>query len=411
MKKNEINTTAATTETPAAVNLPTMADTAKADAHHAEAPDVVRVPVTAEGTIKGRRYDIIVTTTRKLADLLDNLPSVQTVRGRVWPQEVSDGLINDLKEGKYIPPLVIVADPSAEDPIADAALTDGQQRANAIRDAVRDGRLTGEEQVVVAIDYGRTVEDSFAVLNIGVPVGSSLVTAMRLSGDVGQAVVDVASHPYFSGVKWSALQVKRTAKADFATAILAMCSGWDKPESSAKECAAWLEKHQDNVTTGAVEKARAFLDELNAAMEPFTEQAKAKGSDGKHARSILAAFRKKNLWMTAIGAWLDRMDDDGNERYTVADIVAVMGRDDLLQPYTYKVPMGKGKKTKEVTAEWTGAGSSGSNSNYCDRAIVFAHAMDVYMDGAKETPKQAELNAARSLGSESEADTRAALGL
>lgn len=345
--------------------------------------------------ITNGKSTIRTTTTAKVAEMLGRLPSVQLVRGSVWDTKAADNLTADIKAGLYVPPIVLAGT------LDDATIVDGQQRTLSISAGIKDGRLTGEELVYLAIDSGRSVEDAFAVLNIGVPVGAALVSAMEIGGNVGSAVVDIAAHPYLSSMRWTHTQDRRTAKADFAAATLAIFAGWDSPESSVKACSSWLASNADKVTTDAVMGATACLDALQAVTSKYVTDSVIKGTGGKAARAILAQLRKKNLHMTVCGAVYAGK--------AVEQAVNALQRPDLLVDTKYTGYNATGRKVAK-TAHWSiGAGSSGSNAEYVDRLQVLLSACDNLHVPAPKT--NADTKAAAAVADATGEDLAAALGL
>lgn len=346
-------------------------------------------------TITGKGFVVLSSTTGEVAKCLNNLPSVQAVRGSVWDGSVSTALVDDIKAGNYVPPIVFAGEGE------DAACVDGQQRSRAIAAAVGDKRLTGTEPVLVAVDRARTVEEAFRVLNIGVPVGASLVSAMDM-GTAGKYVIELAAHPYFRGVDWTRTQEKRTSSADFASAALAIFAGWNAPESSAKMCSIWLKANVAAVTPDVMAAVSAYLYRLNEVVQPLYESAKVKGKAGKPARAILNKLKRKNLFMTVSGVVADGAE--------VGLAVKALSRDDLLCDVQYEVRAKTTGKTRLVTAKWSiGAGSSGSYSEYADRLRVLTAAIASLDTVAPKTVT--EQKAAADVANTDTADLAAALGL
>lgn len=353
--------------------------------------------------ISGKSWTVRPVTIRQLETLLSNLPPVQRVRGSVWPSDVAEGLVSAVKEGLYVPPVVVVADGGNID---EAALVDGQQRSLSLVSAMKAGTLTGDESILLAMETGRTVEDAFSALNIGVPVGSALVSAMGIGGEVGEALVRLAAHPYFDSVKWSGIQGKRTERAAFAASVLAIFSGWSAPCSSAKDTADYIRNNTDLITAQAVEDSVRYLDDLAAAVRPHIEASAVKGKNGAPARALLAKLRRKNLFMTVTAA--------AAEGASAAACVAVMSRyDELLdgQEVTYTVKTPKGREVKR-TATWAvGAGSSGSNSEFNERLVVFRAALARADEAPVAVANKAEAHAAADVSETPTADLEAALGI
>lgn len=95
-------------------------------------------------------------------------------------------------------------------------------------------RTFPDAEILISIDKLRAGEELFRVLNIGVPVGSALVTAVALNGNAGRALLAIASHAALSYIPWSAIQTGRTEKAAFAASLLAIASGWNAPKVARK---------------------------------------------------------------------------------------------------------------------------------------------------------------------------------
>lgn len=364
--------------------------------------------------IKSEKFLVKAMTTAELATMGANLPTAQKVRGSVWKDTVKAGLVQDIKDGKYVPPLVLAGDADTHD------MSDGQQRLLAIMAGVDAGVLTGEEVVLLAVDTGRTFEESFRVLNIGVPVGAGLVAAMSYEPDVQAAVLGLANHRLFGLYKWTPGQNARTAKAEFASAALAICAGWQSPESSNSKVVEWLHSNskpvvQDGreskvIDAAAIEQTRATFDAIADAMLPYVADAArdlkvitgkldrdAAKAKAKIARAILAALRKKSLFMTTVACVSTGSD--------ASDTIAALERDDLLVDTMYTVT-GRNGKPKALKAKWTvGGGSSGSNAEYVDRLHVLrAAALKV-----QTTPRVSEEVAAAGAAAEAETAAEALL--
>lgn len=355
----------------------------------------------AQGRITGKTWTLRTITVKELAAMLENLPPVQRVRGSVWSKEVADDLVNDIKDGLYIPPLVVVADGGNID---GAALVDGQQRATSIVEAWKAGLLTGDETVVIAIEQGRTIEDAFAVLNIGVPVGAALVSAMGMGGKVGDAIVQLAAHPYFDGVKWTGAQGKRTERASFAATCLAIFAGWTTPSSNTSECSAWLTVNGDNVTDDVIQEATAFLDGLDNATATARRLSLVKGKDGAPSRKILSLLRRKNMFSTTCGACA--------EGASPVDCVTVWGRyDELLDGQSVNRKVARNGKVVDEVVTWpAGKGSSGDNAEYDKRLVVFRVALARAGENPVPVESRAEANAAADVADIPTADIEKSLG-
>lgn len=311
-------------------------------------------------TATSGKYLVKAVTVKELVESAPNLPAMQRVRGSVWKSEVSTALVEDIKKGLYVPPIVLAGD------VDHADVSDGQQRLTAIATAYGKGDLPGDCSVLVAVDAGRSFVESFKVLNMGVPVGSSLVQAASYDSAVTDAIIRLAAHPLFGLYKWTSTQVLRTARAEFASVALAICAGWATPCSSTKECSAWLKKSPALVDDTAVQTAEDILEAIRKALIPYDTikdvKDKARSEEVKRARKILANMRKKNLFLTAVGVALKGGSMD--------DYVVLTTMDALLgEKTTYSVAVNG--KTRKAVAKWSiGGGSSGSYQEYRDRLIV-----------------------------------------
>lgn len=311
-------------------------------------------------TAASGKYLVKAVTVKELVESAPNLPAMQRVRGPVWKPEVSSALVEDIKSGLYVPPIVLAGD------VDHADVSDGQQRLTAIAAAYGKGDLPGDCSVLVAVDAGRSFVESFKVLNMGVPVGSSLVQAASYDSAVTDAIIKLAAHPLFSLYKWTSTQVLRTARAEFASVALAIAAGWATPCSSTKECSAWLKKSSALVDDTAVQTAEDILESIRKALVPYDTikavKDKARTEEVKRARKILANMRKKNLFLTAVGVALKGGNMD--------DYVVLTTMDALLgEKTTYSVAVNG--KTRKAVAKWSiGGGSSGSYQEYRDRLIV-----------------------------------------
>lgn len=348
--------------------------------------------------IKTENFTICTVTVAELAKM-NSLPMVQQVRGHVWPQEQSDALVNDLKDGKYIPPIVYTSEDATE-----AACVDGQQRTAAILAAYAAGKLTGREVVVIAISRN-TIDDDFRRLNIGVPVAKCLVTAAEV-GEHGDAILDVANHPLFAGLRFSNLQMQRCTKADMAMGALAICSGWKNPESSTKAASEWYKNHAKDVTDKTKAKCVAVLDEIKAAVDTYNKHINAFGksnkgtSDAKHA---IACLRKKNLFYTCVDAVADGVP--------AANVLAAYAMDDVkLNKAVVSYEITTNGKTTTHYAKWTiGGGSSGGNAEFNQRRIVInAVAMSLTPDEVRWPVMTEAAKAAQKAAQKAQKDKEAA---
>lgn len=306
------------------------------------------------------KYLVKAVTVKELVESAPNLPAMQRVRGSVWKPEVSTALVEDIKSGLYVPPIVLAGD------VDHADVADGQQRLTAITAAYGKGDLPGDCTVLVAVDAGRSFVDSFRVLNMGVPVGSSLVQAASYDSSVTDAIIRLAAHPLFGLYRWTSTQVLRTARAEFASVALAIAAGWATPCSSTKECSAWLKKSAALIDQTAVQTAEDALEAIRAALVPYDQikdiKDKARREEVKRARKILANLRKKNLFLTAVGVALKGGD--------MGDYVVLTTMDSLLGEKTVYSATVNGRQ-KKMIAKWSiGGGSSGSYQEYRDRLIV-----------------------------------------
>lgn len=347
------------------------------------------------------RYQIKLVSVDSLAAAAPNIPAAQAVRGSVWSAETSNKLVEDIKAGLYVPPLVLAG---AGDESID--LSDGQQRLKAILAAHAKGNLPGDICIPIAIDAGRTFSESFAALNQGVPVGKALTAAMGYKDNgTRDAIIRLAAHPLFGSIRWTTAQIQRTSRAEFASAALAICAGWSSPESSTKACNAWLAANAAAITPDVVTLAEDTLTAINTALVPYIAHDKDKGAEGKRARRILSDAKKKGTYMSVVAVAVE-------SGLPVADIVAALDRDDLLTPVTVEeINKATGRKRK-VTYQWAvGGGTSGSNADYIARNKVLAHAAAILPEAA-EVPgeRKAAEDAAAALQAEAE-DIAASLGL
>lgn len=347
------------------------------------------------------RYQIKLVSIESLAAAAPNIPAAQAVRGSVWTAETSSKLVEDLKAGLYVPPLVLAG---AGDESID--LSDGQQRLKAILTAHAKGNLPGDICIPVAIDAGRTFAESFAALNQGVPVGKALTAAMGYKdNNTREAIIRLAAHPLFNSIRWTTVQVQRTSRAEFASSTLAICAGWASPESSTKACNAWIADNAAAITPDVVTLAEDTLTAIDKAIAPYVANIKGKDADGKRARRIMADMKKKGTFMTVVAVAIE-------SGLPVPDIIAALDRDDLLTPVTVEEVNKATGRRRKVTYKWeVGGGTSGANSDYIGRCKVLAHAAAAIPD-AVEVPgeRKAAEDAAAALQAEAE-DIAATLGI
>lgn len=320
-------------------------------------------------TIEMKNYEISMSKAATVAEGMKTLPVFQTVRGaNQWNAEKKTALVTDLKAGKYVPPIAYgyVTD---EDGNKTLAIMDGQQRGNAIREAVEAGTLDPETEVLIAIDKMRDGAELFRVLNIGVPVGSALVTAVSLEGVAGQALLAVAEHKALDLIPWSAIQTGRTERAAFAATLLAVAAGWNMPESSTKACEAWLKEHAPEVDGDGKATALAMADKIAAALIPYGDT--VNGDDKKRAkiaRKVLGGVRKKNNWLTLC----QLVKDD----YSAEDAVALFADGEVWCKggRYYPTAVNGGKRLKTAVTIPMGGGSSGNavdTAKRLDAAIYY----------------------------------------
>lgn len=333
--------------------------------------------------IEKQGYNVEMSTAATVAAGMEKLPVFQSIRGaEQWNAEKREKLIADIKAGNYIPPIAYGYIDDA-DGNKTLAIMDGQQRGNAIREAVQDGRLAPDTEILIAIDKNRAGEELFHVLNIGAPVGSALVTAVSLTGNAGKALLSVASHAALGYIPWSAIQTGRTEKAAFAASLLAIASGWNAPESSTKVCEAWLNEHSDEITANNEKAALAICDKIADALKPYADTA-AGGDKGraKVARRVLGGVRKKNNFITLCQLVKDDIDaGDALALFADRDTWCKADNDNKAYgkgKYRRTTIDGKGGRVKDWSAIPMGGGSSG---NATDAAKRLDAAMFFIVDG------------------------------
>lgn len=321
-------------------------DTTNTNTTKQAAPDQITMP----------GYVVELSTAATVAAAMDKLPVYQTIRGsKQWSADKAAALVDDIKAGHYVPPIVY-ARTTDSDGESRLSIVDGQQRGAAIRDAAEAGTLAPDTPVLVAVDTMRDGVDVFRVLNIGVPVGSALVTAVSLEGTAGQALLAVAEHEALSLIPWSAIQAGRTERAAFAASLLAICAGWMDPESSTKACEAWLKERGAEITADDKGKALAVADAIAAALRDAV--AHRDGGNKVHAavgKRLLAACRKKNNWITLVQCVHDGYDA-GETIALIADSVA-WSKGAKYRPLN---KAGDGRLTGSWALLPVGSGSSGS---------------------------------------------------
>lgn len=335
--------------------------------------------------INGNAYIGTVT----VAEVIDaDLPAVQTVRGPVWPLSQTSQYIEDVVAGHYTPPLTIADDGENK------VIVDGLQRRTALAAGVRLKRIDPEMLVYVVVVETVQVDTYFQRLNIGVPVGKSLVVAAGVPCKA--AVFEVAEHPLFVNMGMSALQKQRAAHADMAIAALSIVGGWSEVTSNSKDAIKWLTDNTERITPDVISRTTDILSAIDTAAERYrafvAAHPKAKPQTVT-ARGLLSDLRKKNILYTVIDAVNQGMD-------ATAVLAALTFRDRLDQGATYTETLKNGK-TRERRADWTvGGGSSGSNADFVQRQIVLQSVVDGLApadvdNGLTYTPEAAKVKAAK----------------
>lgn len=311
--------------------------------------------------INGNAYLGTVT----VADIIDaDLPAVQTVRGPVWPLSQTSQYIDDVVNGHYTPPLTIADDGE------NRVIVDGLQRRTALAAGVRLKRIDPEMLVYVVVVETVQVDIYFQRLNIGIPVGKSLVVAAGVP--CKEAVFSVAGHPLFSNMGMSALQKQRAAHADMAIAALSIVGGWTDVTSNSKDAIKWLTDNTERITPDVIARTSDILTAIDTAAERYrafvTAHPKSKPQTVT-ARGLLSDLRKKNILYTVMDAVNQGMD-------ATMVLAALTFRDRLDMGATYTETLKNGK-TRERRADWTvGGGSSGSNADFVQRQIVLQSVVD-----------------------------------
>lgn len=335
--------------------------------------------------INGNAYIGTVT----VSDIIDaDLPAVQTVRGPVWPLSQTSQYIDDVVAGHYTPPLTIADDGESQ------VIVDGLQRRTALAAGVRLKRINPEMPVYVVVVETADVDIYFQRLNIGIPVGKSLVVAAGVP--CKEAVFSVAEHPLFSNMGMSALQKQRAAHADMAIAALSIVGGWTDITSNSKDAIKWLTDNAERITPDVIARTTDLLSAIDTAAERYRAFVAAHPKSKPQtvtARGLLSDLRKKNILYTVIDAVNQGMD-------ATTVLAALTFRDRLDMGATYTETLKNGK-TRERRADWTvGGGSSGSNADFVQRQIVLQSvvdglgAADVY-NGLTYTPEAAKVKAAK----------------
>lgn len=311
--------------------------------------------------INGNAYLGTVT----VADIIDaDLPAVQTVRGPVWPLSQTSQYIEDVCAGNYTPPLTIADDGENK------VIVDGLQRRTALAAGVRLKRIDPEMLVYVVVVETVQVDTYFQRLNIGIPVGKSLVVAAGVP--CKEAVFSVAEHPLFSNMGMSALQKQRAAHADMAIAALCIVGGWADTTSNSKDAIKWLTDNAERITPDVIARTTDILSAIDTAAERYRAFVSAHPKSKPQtvtARGLLSDLRKKNILYTVMDAVNQGMD-------ATMVLAALTFRDRLDMGATYTETLKNGK-TRERRADWTvGGGSSGSNADFVQRQIVLQSVVD-----------------------------------
>lgn len=311
--------------------------------------------------INGNAYIGTVT----VADIIDaDLPAVQTVRGPVWPLAQTSQYIDDVVAGHYTPPLTIADDGE------NRVIVDGLQRRTALAAGVRLKRISPDMLVHVVVVETADVDTYFQRLNIGIPVGKSLVVAAGVP--CKEAVFRVAEHQLFANMGMSALQKQRAAHADMAIAALCIVGGWTDTTSNSKDAIKWLSDNAEHITPDVIDRTIDILYAIDTAAERYRAFVAAHPKSKPQtvtARGLLSDLRKKNILYTVIDAANQGMD-------AVLVLAALTFRDRLDQGATFTETLKNGK-TRERRADWTvGGGSSGSNADFVQRQIVLQSVVD-----------------------------------
>ena len=327
--------------------------------------------------------------TATVADVIDaDLPAVQTVRGPVWPLSQTSQYIEDVVAGHYTPPLTIADDGENK------VIVDGLQRRTALAAGVRLTKINPEMLVFVVVIQTADVDTYFQRLNVGVPVGKSLVVAAGVPCKA--AVFGIAEHPFFQNMGMSALQKQRAAHADMAIAALSIVAGWTDVTSNSKDATKWLSDNAERITPDVVDRTSDILTAIDTAAERYrafvTAHPKSKPQTVT-ARGLLSDLRKKNILYTVIDAVNQGMD-------ATSVLAALTFRDRLDGGAVYTETLKNGK-TRERRADWTvGGGSSGSNADFVQRQIVLQSVVDGlapadFNNGLTYTPEAAKVKAAK----------------
>ena len=327
--------------------------------------------------------------TATVAEVIDaDLPAVQTVRGPVWPLSQTSQYIEDVVAGHYTPPLTIADDGE------NRVIVDGLQRRTALAAGVRLGKIDPAMLVYVVVVETTDVDTYFQRLNIGVPVGKSLVVAAGVP--CKEAVFSVAEHPLFCNMGMSALQKQRAAHADMAIAALSIVGGWTDVTSNSKDAIKWLTDNTERITPDVIARTGDILTAIDTAAERYRAFVAAHPKSKPQtvtARGLLSDLRKKNILYTVIDAVNQGMD-------ATAVLAALTFRDRLDQGAAYTETLKNGK-TRERRADWTvGGGSSGSNADFVQRQIVLQSVVDGLApadtnNGLTYTPEAAKVKAAK----------------
>lgn len=307
-------------------------------------------------------------TTMTIDAALDvRLPQVQDVRGKVWTSEQSAGLVKTVLDGGYMPPVVF-----ARVPDGTMYNVDGQQRLFALRLGMEKGLLDGDNNIDVVVEDVEDEDGVIAVfnrLNSGVPVGKALIAASGMDAGCRSIIMDVAELPVIQNLFGATAQAKKTARpADVAMSLIAIAAGWDTPDSMAAHAATYLSTADKPLAVDA-DTVRATLIDIDAAYHRYSAAIAAmpkKDTSVSIAKSVCAAVRRKNNFLTIFHAALV----NGVEPKRGMALFATPEK--LEKGVVIEGTGPKGGKIK-TPYHWTiGRGSSGSASEFRDRAVIMA---------------------------------------
>lgn len=317
------------------------------------------------------RYAIVTVTLRDLAAIVDNLPPMQTVRGSVWPADRQEKLVADYLAGLYVPPITLGGvKPNADGAIPAGAkllLLDGQQRVLALLAAARAGLVSWDATISAAVDMGRTAEECFTALNIGVAVPKALVRAQGYKPIAREGVLRIAATIKEAGLGWTATQCRNSQHVSHAAAATAICAGWDVPESSAARVAAWIDA-SGKVNAAAIAKAERVVNAVLVAYADYT--AKATKAKARGADSIIRTTAK---WQTIVGYVASV---PAGQYAAAADDAIYCYNDDAA--VSHAPTDDEGHAVGKSLADIAGGGSSGGPAEYADRLRAMRGAIAWY---------------------------------